>query len=121
MAQSLGALKTMMVHTKKKLSATIVLHGTDIFIKCFYCSFIIFFYFSGRYGYIDPDGLKREYNYETGIKCDPNSRLSADEEETEKGYVDYQENKAVLPNGVRVDLTKMGKNSRRPQGQFYRN
>jgi len=28
----------------------------------------------GTYGYIDPDGNKREYHYETGIKCDPNNR-----------------------------------------------
>lgn len=24
----------------------------------------------GKYGYIDPDGNKREYTYETGLKCD---------------------------------------------------
>lgn len=23
----------------------------------------------GKYGYIDPDGVKRQYNYETGSKC----------------------------------------------------
>lgn len=35
----------------------------------------------GRYGYVDPDGEKREYTYETGILCDPNKR---DEEEQEE-------------------------------------
>lgn len=25
---------------------------------------------SGKYGYVDPDGVKREYTYETGNKCD---------------------------------------------------
>ncbi|KAF5301568.1 hypothetical protein FQR65_LT08873 [Abscondita terminalis] len=25
----------------------------------------------GKYGYIDPEGTRREYNYETGNKCDP--------------------------------------------------
>lgn len=24
----------------------------------------------GKYGYIDPDGVRREYSYETGSKCD---------------------------------------------------
>jgi len=28
----------------------------------------------GRYGYVDPDGMKREYTYETGIQCDPNKK-----------------------------------------------
>uniref|UniRef100_A0A182IZG2 Uncharacterized protein n=1 Tax=Anopheles atroparvus TaxID=41427 RepID=A0A182IZG2_ANOAO len=45
----------------------------------------------GRYGYVDPDGEKREYNYETGIQCDPNRR---DEDEDDNLEVDYQENKA---------------------------
>ncbi|XP_053658505.1 nematocyst expressed protein 3-like [Anopheles marshallii] len=80
----------------------------------------------GRYGYVDPDGEKREYNYETGIQCDPNQRDEDDEDNLE---VDYQENKAVLPNGVRLDLNNMGKKqSKRPSGQqqsqqpqYYRN
>uniref|UniRef100_A0A182NFN0 Uncharacterized protein n=1 Tax=Anopheles dirus TaxID=7168 RepID=A0A182NFN0_9DIPT len=78
----------------------------------------------GRYGYVDPDGEKREYNYETGIQCDPNQRDEDDEDNLE---VDYQENKAVLPNGVRLDLNNMGKKqSKRPGGQqqpqqYYRN
>ncbi|XP_030027826.2 extensin [Manduca sexta] len=63
----------------------------------------------GRYGYVDPDGLKREYNYETGIPCD-----KAKEEQEEKGFVDYQENKAVLPNGITIDLNAMGKKTKRP-------
>lgn len=63
----------------------------------------------GKYGYVDPDGLKREYNYETGIPCD-----KAKEEQQEKGFVDYQENKAVLPNGITIDLGAMGKKSKRP-------
>ncbi|XP_041979817.1 vegetative cell wall protein gp1 [Aricia agestis] len=64
----------------------------------------------GKYGYIDPDGVKREYNYETGIVCDKTK-----ETPEQKGYVDYQENKAVLPNGITIDLAAMGKNkSKRP-------
>lgn len=72
---------------------------------------------SGKYGYIDPDGLRREYTYETGIKCDEEQR----EEEEENGFVDYQENKLVLPDGKTIDLSSMGKKqTRRPQFQ-YRN
>lgn len=72
---------------------------------------------SGKYGYIDPDGLRREYTYETGIKCDEEQR----EEEEDNGFVDYQENKLVLPDGKTIDLSSMGKKqARRPQLQ-YRN
>ncbi|XP_061714174.1 uncharacterized protein LOC133522754 [Cydia pomonella] len=63
----------------------------------------------GKYGYVDPDGLKREYNYETGIPCDKSK-----EQQEEKGFIDYQENKAVLPNGITIDLNQMGKKSKRP-------
>lgn len=63
----------------------------------------------GSYGYVDPDGLKREYNYETGIPCDKTK-----EDQSEKGFIDYQENKAVLPNGITIDLNAMGKKSKRP-------
>lgn len=63
----------------------------------------------GKYGYVDPDGLKREYNYETGIPCDKTK-----EEQEEKGFIDYQQNKAVLPNGITIDLAAMGKKSKRP-------
>ncbi|XP_034940038.1 uncharacterized protein [Chelonus insularis] len=69
----------------------------------------------GKYGYIDLDGVKREYSYEMGIKCDEQ------EDEEESGFVDYQENKLVLPNGKTIDLSNMGKKQgRRPQ-PLYRN
>lgn len=70
----------------------------------------------GKYGYIDPDGLKREYSYETGIACDKNA-----EPENERGFIDYQENKAVLPNGITIDLAAMGKKSKRPFRAAVRN
>lgn len=69
----------------------------------------------GKYGYVDPDGLRREYTYETGIRCDE------EQQEDENGFVDYQENKLVLPNGKTIDLSSMGKKqTRRPQ-HIYRN
>lgn len=69
----------------------------------------------GRYGYVDPDGIKREYNYETGIKCDPNNRNHGDEGELD-GYIDYQENKMILPNGVKIDINSKNKARRLPAG-----
>ncbi|XP_002073219.3 probable fibrosin-1 [Drosophila willistoni] len=72
----------------------------------------------GTYGYVDPDGNKREYNYETGIKCDPNAR-DTDEELQENGFINYEENRAVLPNGLEIDMTQLGKKkSKRP---IYKN
>lgn len=82
----------------------------------------------GRYGYVDPDGVKREYNYETGIQCDPNKRDLDEQEEDIEGtepnqanlqdngaYIDYQENQMVLANGQRISLNNSGKNkARRP-------
>lgn len=80
----------------------------------------------GRYGYVDPEGVKREYNYETGILCDPNKRDQTQEVD-QSGFIDYEGNKAVLPNGVEIDLSNMGKKkSKRPgailqQQPTYRN
>lgn len=84
--------------------------------------FRFFFSCRGRYGYIDPEGTKREYTYETGILCDPSKRdLEDQEDDVEDGprpneaYVDYQENQMVLPSGQRISLSGIGKNkSRRP-------
>lgn len=76
-------------------------------------------------GYVDPDGVKREYNYETGIACDPNKRdlEEPEEEEEESGrpnlqdngaYIDYQENQMVLSNGQRITLNGGKNKARRP-------
>jgi len=35
----------------------------------------------GKYGYVDPDGQKREYEYQSGNPCDPNKK---DQEEAEE-------------------------------------
>lgn len=68
---------------------------------------------------MDPDGVKREYNYETGNACDPNKRDQEEEEledevEDNGAYIDYQENQMVLPNGHRINLNGIGKKARRP-------
>ncbi|KAH8311121.1 hypothetical protein KR044_004486, partial [Drosophila immigrans] len=74
----------------------------------------------GTYGYIDPDGNKREYNYETGIKCDPNARVNEDELQ-ENGFINYEENRAVLPNGLEIDMTQLGKKKSKRPNSIYRN
>ncbi|XP_031780339.1 PAX-interacting protein 1 [Nasonia vitripennis] len=72
----------------------------------------------GKYGYVDPDGLRREYTYETGIKCDEETQQQQDQDILNT-FVDYQENKLVLPSGKTIDLSSMGKKqARRPS---YRN
>lgn len=38
----------------------------------------------GKYGYIDPDGNKREFTYVSGNPCDPNAPKDEEEEEPEK-------------------------------------
>ncbi|XP_058823468.1 uncharacterized protein LOC131684525 [Topomyia yanbarensis] len=57
----------------------------------------------GSYGYVDPDGEKREYSYETGILCDPNKRDEENEEELEE------------------EIRNAGKTKRPSQPQFNRN
>ncbi|XP_017855632.1 PREDICTED: neurogenic protein big brain isoform X2 [Drosophila arizonae] len=74
----------------------------------------------GTYGYIDPDGNKREYNYETGIKCDPNARNN-EEDLQENGFINYEENRAVLPNGLEIDMSQLGKKKSKRPNSIYRN
>ncbi|ALC45356.1 CG8927, partial [Drosophila busckii] len=74
----------------------------------------------GTYGYVDPDGNKREYHYETGIKCDPNARNN-DEELQENGFINYEENRAVLPNGLEIDMTQLGKKKSKRPNSIFRN
>lgn len=42
----------------------------------------------GKYGYIDPEGSKREYEYQTGNPCDPNKRDQEEEAEEEEDLPD---------------------------------
>ncbi|XP_067642116.1 uncharacterized protein [Eurosta solidaginis] len=74
----------------------------------------------GTYGYIDPDGNKREYHYETGIKCDPNTR-ETEEELQHNGFVNYEQNTAVLPNGIEIDMAQLGKKKSKRPNSIYRN
>ncbi|XP_075226813.1 uncharacterized protein LOC142327547 [Lycorma delicatula] len=76
----------------------------------------------GKYGYVDPDGVRREYTYSSGIPCD---KTKDDKDNqgaaTNDGYIDYQNNRYVLPNGDEVDLDKMVKNRARKPAPYYRN
>jgi hypothetical protein len=73
----------------------------------------------GKYGYIDTEGNKREFTYETGIYCDPNKKDEEDDEELDS-YVNYDENRAVFPNGAQLNLDQMSKHKAKRPGQ-YRN
>lgn len=75
----------------------------------------------GKYGYYDPDGVKREYTYQTGIPCDRQAQEVEEAESQPEGYIDYTNNKYVLPNGDEIDLEAMVKNRARKPVQRYRN
>ncbi|KAL6957671.1 hypothetical protein U1Q18_052135, partial [Sarracenia purpurea var. burkii] len=53
----------------------------------------------GKYGYVDPDGNKREFTYVSGNPCDPNS-ISQEEEDELKDKSNEDEN---IPANIRED------------------
>lgn len=80
----------------------------------------------GKYGYVDPEGVKREYSYQTGIPCDKNRKVlpssfgdaqsSAVQEAQASdsyGYIDYTKNQYVMSNGQTINLNGMAKNRAR--------
>ena len=50
----------------------------------------------GKYGYVDPDGVKREYEYQSGNPCDPNKRGQEEEEEELEDVVGQQRLAGIL-------------------------
>lgn len=66
----------------------------------------------GKYGYIDPDGNRREYSYTSGIPCNRNKEQDEEASDT-NGYIDYTNNRYVMPNGDSIDLSSMVKNRAR--------
>ncbi|CAH1106262.1 unnamed protein product [Psylliodes chrysocephalus] len=60
----------------------------------------------GKYGYIDPEGTKREFEYEAGNKCDPN-QAALDEEEEE-----------ALENAQRAAPKRPVNSGKQPQFQY---
>lgn len=79
----------------------------------------------GKYGYVDPEGVKREYSYQSGIPCDKNRKtiqpstragMSAVQEAQASdtyGYIDYTKNQYVMANGNTINLNGMARNRAR--------
>lgn len=82
----------------------------------------------GKYGYVDPDGVKREYSYQSGVPCDKNRKTlqtpdaggqpqsSAVQEAQASdayGYIDYARNQYVMANGQTINLNGMVRNRAR--------
>ena len=71
----------------------------------------------GRYGYIDPFGEVKEYTYQSGIECDPQTKQPLQQESRtpkgrKRGYFDYNSNRYVTRDGRKGKLT-VNKNNRR--------
>lgn len=73
----------------------------------------------GKYGYVDPDGVRREYTYTSGNPCDRNKQQSENSESV--GFMDYETNQYVLPNGQSVDLRQLKNRARKPVQPKYQN
>jgi hypothetical protein len=76
----------------------------------------------GKYGYVDPDGQKREYEYQSGNPCDPNKKdQEEEEEELPEGPGPQQQLAGVL--SARPRPNQQQQQQRRPvsvqQGQQY--
>ena len=94
---------------------------------------------SFRYGYVDPSGKIREFKYQSGLACDPDTKQPlnpADRDrgvqrttsepqgprtpgtapgtrESRAGYFDYRANRFVLPDGRKVRVVVNKKNRAR--------
>jgi len=76
----------------------------------------------GKYGYVDPDGNRREYTYQSGIPCAATEASVSDSAAAAaEGYIDYQNNQLVLPSGQAINLDKMVKNRKRKPVAKVRN
>ena len=75
---------------------------------------------SFRYGYVDPFGEVREFTYQSGNECDPDtkqplkqeSRSSGTPRGQKRGYYDYNARRYVTKDGRRGKLI-VNKNNRR--------
>jgi hypothetical protein len=52
----------------------------------------------GKYGYIDPDGNKREFTYVSGNPCDPNNPDGSDEEEDKRNQSEEDSDENIPQN-----------------------
>merc|ERR1711981_459881 len=71
----------------------------------------------GRYGYVDPFGEVREFSYQSGNECDPQTKQPLQKESRtpkgrKRGYFDYNANRYVTKDGRKGKLI-VNKNNRR--------
>jgi len=72
----------------------------------------------GKYGYIDPDGIKREFTYQTGNQCDPDAHKrqesSTEEEEEEEDEVPVRRPNVPARRPVNTPRPSAASPTRRP-------
>lgn len=72
----------------------------------------------GKYGYIDPDGIKREFTYQTGNQCDPDAHKrqesSAEEEDEEEDEVPVRRPNVPARRPVNTPRPSAASPTRRP-------
>ncbi|XP_026813847.1 SWI/SNF chromatin-remodeling complex subunit SNF5-like [Rhopalosiphum maidis] len=69
----------------------------------------------GKYGYVDPDGNKREFTYVQGNPCDPNAAAAEDEEE-QPGKPGEEEN---VPANIPVNAGRPKPKNNRPTTTLF--
>ncbi|XP_025195228.1 putative mediator of RNA polymerase II transcription subunit 26 [Melanaphis sacchari] len=69
----------------------------------------------GKYGYVDPDGNKREFTYVQGNPCDPNATTAEDEEE-QPGKPGEEEN---VPANIPVNAGRPKPKNSRPTTTLF--
>ncbi|XP_055525410.1 PAX-interacting protein 1-like [Wyeomyia smithii] len=78
----------------------------------------------GKYGYIDPDGNKREFTYVSGNPCDPNNPEGSEEEEEkseEESNENVPQNYPRRPSAPRPVPTRPAHTTPRPTTTVFQN
>ncbi|XP_058445253.1 uncharacterized protein LOC131426495 [Malaya genurostris] len=77
----------------------------------------------GKYGYIDPDGNKREFTYVSGNPCDPNNPEGSEEEEKseEESNENVPQNYPRRPSAPRPIPTRPANTTPRPTTTVFQN
>jgi len=69
----------------------------------------------GKYGYVDPDGNKREFTYVQGNPCDPNA-VAAEEDDDQPGKPGEEEN---IPANIPVNAGRPKPKKNRPATTLF--
>lgn len=72
----------------------------------------------GKYGYVDPDGNKREFSYVQGNPCDPNA-ISNEDEEDQPGKPNEEENIPANRPNVPVNVPRPKPKKNRPTTTLF--